>query len=129
MLEVLGRAVGGECNVRRSCDSSTPKRLLAERGHFWERDALFSIGSGYTLECILTLGIGRVGEAAISDPTTDRLPGAVMTVILASALHIVVTRRYGTPPEKLNAALSTTTTKRLKAVVIRGSVKEETQKP
>jgi len=73
-------------------------------------------------------GFGRVGGTAVSDPTTDRIPGAVMTVTLARAVHIMVARRHGTASEKLNATLSNTAAKRLKAVAIRGSVEEENTK-
>lgn len=45
-------------------------------------------------------GFGRVGEMATSDPTTNRLLGAAMTVTLANFLHIVVPKRYGTVPKK-----------------------------
>ena len=72
-------------------------------------------------------GFGRVGDTAISDPTTDRILGAVMTVTLAMAVHIMVARRHGTASEKLNTTLSNTTAKRLKAVVIRGSIEENTK--
>jgi hypothetical protein len=74
-------------------------------------------------------GFGGVGETITSDPTTDRLPGVVMAVTLANALHIVVPRRYGTAPENLRAILNNTAAKRLKTVVIRGSVEEENIKP
>lgn len=73
-------------------------------------------------------GFGRVGDTAISDPTTDWIPGAVITATPARAVHIMVARRHGTAPEKLNATLSNTAAKRLKAVVIRGSVEEEKTK-
>jgi hypothetical protein len=73
-------------------------------------------------------GFGRVGDTAISDPTTDRIPEAVMTVMIARAVHIMVARRHGTAPERLNATLSNTAAKRLKAVIIRGSVEEENTK-
>jgi hypothetical protein len=73
-------------------------------------------------------GFGRVGDTAISDPTTDRIPEAAMTVTLARAVHIMVARRHGTAPEELNATLSNTAAKRLKAVVIRGSAEEANTK-
>ena len=62
-------------------------------------------------------GFGGVGDAAIGDPTTDRIPRVAMTTTLARAA-----------PEKLNATLSSTTAKRLKAVVIRRSTEEENTK-
>jgi len=53
-------------------------------------------------------GFGRVGDMAISDPTTDRIPRVVMAVMLARAVHVMVARRHGTAPEKLNATLGNT---------------------
>jgi len=72
------------------------------------RDELFSIGPRYIVECICPYaGLAEL-ETATSDPTTDRLPGAAMTVTLANALYIAVPRRYGTAPENLNTILNNT---------------------
>jgi hypothetical protein len=72
------------------------------------RDELFSIGTRYIVECIHPYaGLAEL-ETATSDPTINRLPGAVITVTLASALHIVVPRGYGTALENLNTILNNT---------------------
>jgi hypothetical protein len=129
MLEARRRAVHGEMQRSQKLRQSCSKMSSCGMRTCFRKDMHYSPSDLATfLNVSFHMRVWQSWRPAISDPTTDRIPEAVMTVTLARAVDTMVARRHGTAPEKLNATLSNTAAKRLKAVVIRGSVEEENRK-